>query len=197
MPCPCVLMFNRKRSNGHRDLSAVIIPPSINHLENVIRRLLKSSLSSIWISQSPKRPRFALGDKNRATIHFAWDESLLPFPPKTGPYLAVLKHGEFSVLPRTECRQVTPCRASSASGTKAGTTSKFFFETQGFEFLFLSQRARQAAFGGSIAPKTPVLKLNRSVACKPPAAIASESTRAARAPFAKPLVAGLRHRWAK
>lgn len=32
---------------------------------------------------------------------------------------------------------------------------------QGFEFLFLSQRARRAAFGGSIAPKTPVLKLNR------------------------------------
>ena len=82
-------------------------------------------------------------------------------------------------------------------GDKSRDNFKNFFETQGFECLFLSQRARQAAFGGSIAPKTPVLKLNRPVACKPPAAIASESTRAARAPFAKPLVAGLRHRWAK
>ena len=57
---------------------------------------------------------------------------------------------------------------------------------QGFEFLFLSQRARRAAFGGSTAPKTPVSKLNRPLAGKPPAAIASESTRAAWTPFAKP-----------
>ena len=82
-------------------------------------------------------------------------------------------------------------------GDKSWDNSKNSFQTQGFEFSFLSQRARQAAFGGSIAPKTPVLKLNRPVACKPPAAIASESTRAARAPFAKPQVAGLCHRWAK
>ena len=78
-------------------------------------------------------------------------------------------------------------------GDKSRDNFKNFFETQGFEFLFLSQRARQAAFGGSIAPKTPVLKLNRPFARKPPAAIASESTRAACAPFAKPQVAGLRH----
>ena len=96
---------------------------------------------------------------------------------------------QFSVPSRIECRQVTPCRASSASGTKAGTTSK----TQDVEFLFLSQRPRLAAFGGSMAPKTPVLKLNRPFACKPPAAIASELTRVACAPFAKPQVAGLRH----
>ena len=71
--------------------------------------------------------------------------------------------------------------------------AKNFFQTQGFEFLFLSQSARRVAFGGSMAPKTPVLKLNRPFARKPPAAIASELTRVACAPFAKPQVAGLRH----
>ena len=71
---------------------------------------------------------------------------------------------QFSVPSRIECRQVTPCRASSASGTKAGTTSKNFFQTQDVEFLFLSQRPRLAAFEGSIAPKTPVLKLSRPLA---------------------------------
>ena len=78
-------------------------------------------------------------------------------------------------------------------GDKSWDNLKNFFQTQGFEFLFLSQRARRAAFGGSMAPKTPVLKLNRPFACKPPAAIASELTRVACAPFAKPHVAGLRH----
>ena len=82
-------------------------------------------------------------------------------------------------------------------GGKSRDNFKNFFRTQGFEFLFLSQGAPRAAFGGSIAPKTPVLKLNRPLARKPPAAIASESTQVARAPFAKPQVAGLRHRWAK
>jgi hypothetical protein len=82
-------------------------------------------------------------------------------------------------------------------GDKSWDNFKNFFQTQGFEFLFLSQRARRVAFGGSMAPKTPVLKLNRPFACKPPAAIASELTRVACAPFAKPQVAGLRHRWAK
>ena len=68
---------------------------------------------------------------------------------------------------------------------------------QGFEFSFLSQRARRTAFEGSIAPKTPVLKLNRLLACKPPAAIVSESTRVAFEQFAKPQVTDLCHRWAK
>ena len=76
---------------------------------------------------------------------------------------------------------------------KSRDNSKNFFQTQGFEFLFLSQSARRVAFGGSMAPKTAVLKLNRPFACKPPAAIASELTRVACAPFAKPQVAGLRH----
>ena len=38
---------------------------------------------------------------------------------------------QYSVSPRAECRQVTPRRVSSASGTKAGTTAKTFFQTQG------------------------------------------------------------------
>lgn len=64
-------------------------------------------------------------------------------------------------------------------GDKSWDNLKNFFQTQGFEFLFLSQSARRAALGGSMAPKMPVLKLNRPFACKPPAAIASESTRVA------------------
>lgn len=103
---------------------------------------------------------------------------------------------QFSVPSRIECRQVTPCCASSASGTKAGTTSKTF-QTQDVEFLFLSQRPRLAAFGGSIAPKMPVLKLSRPLACKPPAAIVSESARVACASCAKPQLTGLRHRRSK
>lgn len=75
-----------------------------------------------------------------------------------------------------------------AFGNKSWDNFKNFLQTQGFEFLFLSQRARRAAFEGSVARKMPVLKLNRPLARKPPAAIVSESTRAARAPFAKPQV---------
>ena len=40
-------------------------------------------------------------------------------------------------------------------GDKSWDNSKNFFQTQGFEFLFLSQRAQRAVFGGSISPKTP------------------------------------------
>ena len=46
-------------------------------------------------------------------------------------------------------------------GDKIWDNLKNFFQTQGFEFLFLSQRARRDAFASSISPKTPVLKLNR------------------------------------
>ena len=77
-------------------------------------------------------------------------------------------------------------------GDKSWDNSKNFFRTQGFEFLFLSQRARRDAFASSISPKTPVLKLNRPFACKPPAAIASESMRAAFMLVEKPQVAALR-----
>jgi hypothetical protein len=82
-------------------------------------------------------------------------------------------------------------------GDKSWVNSKNFFQTQGLEFLFLSQRARRDAFGGSIAPKTPVLKLKHPLACKPPAAIVNESTLVAFEPFAKPQVAGLRYRQEK
>ena len=75
---------------------------------------------------------------------------------------------------------------------KIWDNSKNCFQTQGFEFLFLSQRARRDAFASSISPKTPVSKLNRSFARKPPATIASESTRAAFMLVEKPQVAALR-----
>lgn len=77
-------------------------------------------------------------------------------------------------------------------GDKSWDNSKNFFQTQGFEFSFLSQRTRRTTFRRSISPKTPVLELNRSLACKPPAAIASESTRAAFMLVEKPQVAALR-----
>ena len=82
-------------------------------------------------------------------------------------------------------------------GDKSRDNFKNCFQTQGFEFLFLSQRARRDAFASSISPKTPVSKLNRPFARKPPAAIVSESTRVACSSFAKPQVAGLRHRQEK
>ena len=91
--------------------------------------------------------------------------------------------------------RVPPGNAASrfvGFGDKSWDNSKNFFQTQGFEFLFLSQRARWDAFGGSISPKTPVLKLNRPFARKPPATIASESTRAAFMLVEKPQVAALR-----
>ena len=71
-------------------------------------------------------------------------------------------------------------------GDKSWDNFKNFFQTQDVEFLFLSQRPRLAAFGGSIAPKMPVLKLSRPLACKPPAAIVSESARVACASCANP-----------
>ena len=42
----------------------------------------------------------------------------------------------FSVPSRAECRQVTPCRVSSASGTKTGTTLKTFFKLRALSFRF-------------------------------------------------------------
>lgn len=79
-------------------------------------------------------------------------------------------------------------------GDKGWDNFNNFFQTQSIEFLFLSQRARRTAFRDPIAPKTPVLKLNRPLARKPLAAIVSELTRVAFALFAKPQVASLRHR---
>ena len=91
--------------------------------------------------------------------------------------------------------RVPSCNATSrfvGFGDKGWDNFKNFFETQDVEFSFLSQKTRRAAFGGSILPKTPVLKLNRPFARKPPAAIASELTRAAFMLVEKPQVAALR-----
>ena len=78
-------------------------------------------------------------------------------------------------------------------GDKSWDNFKNYFQTQGLEFLFLSQGVQRAAFRSSISTKTLVLKLKCLFACKPPAAIASESTRAAFMLVEKPQVAGLRH----
>ena len=43
---------------------------------------------------------------------------------------------QFPAPPRSECRQITQYRVSSASGTKAGTTSKTFFELRALSFYF-------------------------------------------------------------
>ena len=43
---------------------------------------------------------------------------------------------QFSVPSRAECRQVTPCRVSSTSGTKVGTTLKTFFKLRALSFCF-------------------------------------------------------------
>ena len=75
-------------------------------------------------------------------------------------------------------------------GDKSWDNLKNFFQTQGFEFL--SQRARRAAFGGSMAPKTPVSKLNRPSTCKPPAAIANDWSRAASNAIPNPQLRRLR-----
>ena len=117
---------------------------------------------------------------------------LLPLDGSSYPAPSFQLHPVFgSATERVPSNDATSCFVGF--GDKSWDNLKNFFQTQGFEFLFLSQRARRAAFGGSMAPKTPVLKLNRPFARKPPAAIASELTRVACAPFAKPQVAGLRH----
>ena len=82
-------------------------------------------------------------------------------------------------------------------GDKSWDNLKNFFQTQGFEFLFLSQSARRVAFGGSMAPKTPVLKLNRPLACKSPASTASESALVVFELSEKPQFTGLWYRWTK
>lgn len=43
---------------------------------------------------------------------------------------------QFSLPTRTECRQVTPCRVSSALGTKVGTISETFFKLRALSFCF-------------------------------------------------------------
>ena len=99
---------------------------------------------------------------------------------------------QFSVPSRAKCRQVTPCRVSSASGTKVGTTSKTFFKLRALSF-FVPKRAAGRLWKLDSAGNAR-LKLNRPLARKPPAAIASESTQVACRRFAKPQVADTHYR---
>ena len=145
------------------------------------------------------------GEHSKLLIHMVMRAFLLDFAnytPITKDFLFPLD-GFGSSVPSLQLHpvfgavssRVPPGDAMSrfvGSGDKSWDNFKNFFQTQGFEFLFLSQRPRLAAFGGSIAPKTPVLKLNRPFARKPPATIASESTRAAFMLVEKPQVAALR-----
>lgn len=50
-------------------------------------------------------------------------------------------------------------------GDKSWDSFKNYYQTQGVEFSFLSQRALRMVFADSIAPKTPVSKLKRPFAC--------------------------------
>lgn len=49
---------------------------------------------------------------------------------------------QFSAASRIECRQVTPCRASSASGTKAGATSKTHLKLRALSLSFCPKGRR-------------------------------------------------------
>ncbi len=121
-----------------------------------------------------------------------WAISLLPLGGSVSAVLSFQLRPVFSAV----SSRVPPGDAMSrfvGPGDKSWDNFKNYFQTQGLEFLFLSQGARRTAFRGSISTKTPVLKLKRPLVCKPPAAIASELTRVACAPLAKPQVAGLRH----
>ena len=100
---------------------------------------------------------------------------------------------QFSIPSRAECRQITPCRVSSPSGTEAGTPSKIRLKLRALSFRFLSQTALRMAPADSIVPKTSVSKLNCPLARMPSATTTGESSEVACSLFAKPQVAGLRH----
>ena len=159
-----------------------------------VRQLgLRVSTDNGQCQRTKKCPENTSGHKNHQTTMFGhYSHSMALILPSR--HFSCI---QFSAASRSECHRMTRRRVSLASGTKVGTTSKTFSKLSSVEFSFLSQSARRAAIGGSLAPKTPVLKLNRPVSCKPPAAIVSESARAACTPFAKPQVADLRHRQAK
>ena len=73
---------------------------------------------------------------------------------------------------RATAKRVPPSDATSrlvGLGGKSRDGFKDSFQAQGVGFSLLPQRARRAAFGSSMAPKTPASKLNRPFARKPPA----------------------------
>ena len=53
---------------------------------------------------------------------------------------------QFLMPSQAECRQVTPCRVSSASETKAGTTSKTHFKLSALSFRFCPKGHCRASF---------------------------------------------------
>ena len=54
---------------------------------------------------------------------------------------------QFSAPQRNACRRVTRRRASSAPGTKAGTTSKTHFKLRALSFCFIPMGALNSLFG--------------------------------------------------
>lgn len=170
-------------------------PPKHQHFGGgVIRNCHSSVLQVAWSALNHLAPQCVA--MNDCRWLYAFDLGLFPLDGSSSAVPPLQLHPVF----RATSKRVPPSDATSlliGFGDKSWDNFKNFFQTQGFEFSFLSQRARRAALGGSIAPKTPVLKLGRPLARKPPAAIASESTRVAFAPLAKPQVAGLHHWRAK
>lgn len=85
---------------------------------------------------------------------------------------------QFSAPPRNACRRMIRHCVSSASGTKVGTVSKTHFELKALSFVFVPKGTMGRLQRLDSAEST-LLKLDRSLARKPPAAIVSELTRAA------------------
>ena len=112
-----------------------------------------------------KKPQIANSTWGFIAIHYLlWravlDPRLLPLDGVGSAVPSFQLHPVFGI----DTERVPPNDAMSrfvGFGDKSWDNLKNFFQTQGFEFLFLSQSARRVAFGGSMAPKTPVLKLNR------------------------------------
>ena len=75
---------------------------------------------ALWRRRNSTR-RYSAHQNASSEASFRYSHSMASVPPSRHSSCA-----QFSVPPRAECRQVTPCRASSASGTKVGTTSKTF-----------------------------------------------------------------------
>lgn len=163
-------------------------PRNIN-ISGVIRNCHSSVLQVAWSALNHLAPQCVA--MNDCRWLYAFDLGLFPLDGYSFAAPSFQLHPVFGAA----SSRVPPGDTMSrfvGFGDKSWDNSKNFFQTQGFEFLFLSQRARRDAFASSISPKTPVLKLNRPFARKPPATIASELTRAAFMLVEKPQVAALR-----
>lgn len=72
-------------------------------------------------------------------IPFDWRNSFEPHYLSSMASVLPSRHSsytQFSASTRNACRRMTRCRVSSASGTKAGTTSKTFFKLRALSFCF-------------------------------------------------------------